>query len=307
MMMIFPLLTLRSASLLVAHRGLPASRRLGLARCAFSTRSTVPDEPEEERFAEGAPARSEALAAALTELGFEDLVALRGSAEFRGSAARRTYNSFVYPKSAGALSNAEKPGRTATTAQQIAFLVREQRAASAEWLRNVDRAQAEVSGTGVHPLYVVLDNVRSAANAGNVLRAAEAAKAARVYLCGITPQPPDARLLKTAVGAAAYVPHEHCPSTMAAVRALQARGVAVWACETTSRSVPHTSPLPLPLALVFGNELIGVDTEVLAACDGVIEVRTQGVKRCSKLYQSRLPTGTAKPARRFRCTASRTL
>ena len=53
----------------------------------------------------------------------------------------------------------------------------------------------------------------------------------------------------------------------------------MWACETTARSVDlRSAALPRPLALVLGNELIGVDTEVLDACDGIVEVPTFGVK-----------------------------
>lgn len=192
------------------------------------------------------------------------------------------YNSFVYPKNAGALANAEKPGRISTIAQSICFLHREQKAQRADWLRNHDRtlSELETSIGARHPLSLVLDNVRSAENVGSLLRAAEAARAERVYCCGITPTPPHKAVLKTAMGAAEYVPFEHQPSTLSAVRALQAKGVAVWAAETCpGRSVDlRHAALPSPLALVLGNELIGVDTEVLAACDGVVEIPLFGVK-----------------------------
>ena len=81
------------------------------------------------------------------------------------------------------------------------------------------------------------------------------------------------------MGSAAHVPHSHEPTTLAVVRRLQAEGVAVWAAETTARSVTyHDAALPQPLALVMGNELIGVDTEVVDACDGVVAVPTYGLK-----------------------------
>ena len=195
-------------------------------------------------------------------------------------AAAQTYNSFVFPKSEAALWNAEKPGRLATIAQSITFLVREQRAARAEWLRNRDRALEEAAALGArHPLHLVLDNVRSAHNVGNLLRAAEAARVEKVHLCGITPTPPHPALLKTAMGSADYVPHAHAGATLAVVRELQAAGVAVWACETTEGACDlRRAALPSPLALVLGNELIGVDTEVLAACDGQLQIPCFGVK-----------------------------
>ena len=141
---------------------------------------------------------------------------------FRGSAALRHYSSFVYPKSAAALANAQKPQRAATIAQQIAFLVREQRAAKAEWLRNVDRAAHEMTRQGAerHPLHLVLDNLRSAHNVGNILRCAEAARCTKVYHCGITPTPPEPKLLKTAMGSADYVPIASSGSTLEVVQEL---------------------------------------------------------------------------------------
>ena len=234
---------------------------------------------EEEAFAAGRDERRARLHAELGRLGL-DVDALLDDPSFRGSAALRTYTSFVLPKSAGALANVEKPQRAATIASSIGFLVREHRAAQAEWLRNHDRALSESEALAPpHPLTLVLDNVRSAANVGNMFRAAEAARIERVICCGITPTPPDEKLLKTAMGSAAHVPHSHEPTTLAVVRRLQAEGVAVWAAETTARSVAyHDAALPQPLALVMGNELIGVDTEVVDACDGVVAVPTYGLK-----------------------------
>lgn len=237
---------------------------------------------EEERFGvEGTADRRARLHAALAEIGV-DVGELTESPELRGSAALRTYTSFVHPRSAGALANAEKPQRAATIANSIAFLLKEQRATADAWLRNHDRALSELPLAPPHPLIVVLDNVRSAANTGNMLRAAEAARVRHVYCCGMTPTPPDAKVLKTAVGSAAYVPHSHVGSTLEAVRALRAEGVTVWAAETTARSVRYDAralqPWPRPLAIVFGNEVIGVDTEVQSECDALVCLPCHGVK-----------------------------
>lgn len=237
---------------------------------------------EEERFGvEGTADRRARLHSALAAIGV-DAAELTESPELAGSAALRTYTSFVHPRSAGALANAEKPQRAATIANSVAFLLKEQRAAADEWLCNHDRALSELPPAPPHPLVVVLDNVRSAANTGNMLRAAEAARVQHVYCCGMTPTPPDAKVLKTAVGAAAYVPHSHAGSTLEVVRALKADGVTVWAAETTARSVRYDAralrPWPRPLAIVFGNELIGVDTEVQHECDALVCLPCHGVK-----------------------------
>ena len=251
-------------------------RRASSPYCS-STRSTARD--EEERFASGAPARALRLKAALRECGFDDEALHELLHGYASTAARRTYLSFVYPKSEGALANAEKPGRHEQIARQISFLEREARADATTWLRNHDRALAQVGASTRHPLHLVLDNVRSAHNVGNLLRAAEAARLEAVHCCGITPTPPEPKLLKTAMGAADYVPYSHEGSTLRVVRALQASGVAVWACETSERSVDlRRTMLPQPLALVLGNELIGVDTQILDIADGIVEIPCFGVK-----------------------------
>jgi len=243
----------------------------------FRSRSTA--KVEEARFAEGSDERRIRLNAALEKIGF-DPAALEDDPEFRGSAALRMYTSFVLPKSSGALASAERPQRAATIASSIAFLVREMRAAKQDWLRNHDRALKEVASLPArHPMTLVLDNVRSAANVGNIFRAAEAARIDHIVLCGITPAPPDAKVLKTALGAAQYVPFSAAPNTLQVVKDLQARGVAVYGVETTELSTAHwATPMPQPVALVFGNELIGIDTEVLRQCDELVCVPVHGVK-----------------------------
>eukprot|EP00315_Gephyrocapsa_oceanica_P028499 CAMPEP_0185465758 /NCGR_PEP_ID=MMETSP1365-20130426/96392_1 /TAXON_ID=38817 /ORGANISM="Gephyrocapsa oceanica, Strain RCC1303" /LENGTH=504 /DNA_ID=CAMNT_0028072495 /DNA_START=89 /DNA_END=1600 /DNA_ORIENTATION=- len=92
--------------------------------------------------------------------------------------------------------------------------------------------------------------------------------------------PPNTKLAKTAFGALESVPTRHAQSTLQAVRALQAGGVAVYAMETTERSQAYSTVAfpPGGVALVLGNEQIGVDTDVLAAVDGIVEIPTFGVK-----------------------------
>ena len=255
----------------------------GAARlCAepYESRSTA--RVEESRFAAGRDARRERLHAELTAIGV-DVDGMLSDASLRGSAALRIYSSFVLPKSEGALANAEQPQRAASIASSIGFMLRERRAARASWLRSHDRAMGEAAARApATPLTIVLDNLRSAENVGNIFRAAEACRAARVYCCGTTPTPPQPRVLKTAVGAAAYVAHTHEPSTLETVRALRADGVHVWAVETTEDAVSlfddDAAPLPSPLALVFGNELVGVDVDVMAACERTVSVPMLGVK-----------------------------
>ena len=76
-----------------------------------------------------------------------------------------------------------------------------------------------------------------------------------------------------------YVPWRKFPSTVEAVRYLKERKIPVWAAETTSASVPYDkAEYPSPLGLVFGNEALGVSGEVLAHCDGLVEIPLKGFK-----------------------------
>lgn len=244
----------------------------------YKSRSTAQPDCSSD-FAIGSEMRRERLHAALQTLGF-DPSSLTDNPEFTGSAALRMYSSFLLPKSAGALATAELPQRATVIANAIAFQVREYRSHQEEWLRNHDKCLEEADTTTVrYPLTIILDNIRSAHNVGNILRLAEAARVANVVLCGITPAPPNPKVLKTAVGAAEYVPFERVGSTLEAVRELKGKGVAVWGVETTSQSKTIWKvDMPTNLAVVFGNELVGCDAQVLKECDDLVCLPTHGLK-----------------------------
>ena len=130
-----------------------------------------------------------------------------------------------------------------------------------------------------HPLYLVLDNLRSAFNVGSIFRTADTARVAQVVTCGYTAHPPHPKLDKTALGTLAYVPTCHFAETTEAVADLQRRQIPVWALETTSRSRPYAEiAYPQPIAIVLGNEALGVHRDVLDRCDGIIEVPVYGYK-----------------------------
>jgi tRNA G18 (ribose-2'-O)-methylase SpoU len=126
---------------------------------------------------------------------------------------------------------------------------------------------------------LILDNVRSAYNVGSILRTAETAGCEEVLCCGFTPTPPHDKLAKTACGADTSVPTRHFPSTLAAVAYSREKGFALVGMETTSRSQSYTAmPYPSKTALVLGNEVTGVDTAVMDACDALVEIPTFGFK-----------------------------
>jgi len=131
------------------------------------------------------------------------------------------------------------------------------------------------------PLVAVLDNIRSMHNVGSVFRTADAFLLERIYLCGYTPQPPHRDIQKTALGATDTVKWEYVSTTVEAVQSLKTDGYLVYAVEQAHHSVPlhsFSASSDKKLAVVFGNEVTGVDDAVLAICDGCIEIPQLGMK-----------------------------
>lgn len=130
-------------------------------------------------------------------------------------------------------------------------------------------------------IVVVLDNIRSAHNVGSAFRTADSFKADRMILCGISAVPPSAEIHKSALGAEDSVEWVHFDSTLDAVAALKAEGYTVISVEQTVNSVKLNDFKPLPgnrYALVFGNEVDGVQQEVVDASDYSLEVPQWGTK-----------------------------
>jgi 23S rRNA (guanosine2251-2'-O)-methyltransferase len=132
------------------------------------------------------------------------------------------------------------------------------------------------------PVIVVLDNIRSMHNVGSVFRTGDAFLIRGIYLCGYTPQPPHRDIHKTALGATETVAWRHFPATLDAIRVLKEESYTVLAVEQTEGSMRLTELPPAlaagPLAVVFGNEVSGVDAAALALCDGSVEIPQWGMK-----------------------------
>lgn len=132
-----------------------------------------------------------------------------------------------------------------------------------------------------NPLVLVLDNVRSLHNVGSAFRTADAFAVEKIYLCGITGTPPNKEIHKTALGATESVEWVHVPTTLEAVEGLKNLGYSVWAIEQAEGSVLLTDFRPTAegkYAFVFGNEVFGVEEEVIQAADGVLEIPQFGTK-----------------------------
>ncbi|MCQ2170707.1 MAG: RNA methyltransferase [Bacteroidales bacterium] len=130
-------------------------------------------------------------------------------------------------------------------------------------------------------LVLILDNVRSAYNVGSAFRTADAFGVDKVYLCGICAVPPSAEIHKTALGAENSVEWEHFGSTLEAVERVKELGFTVISVEQTQNSVclsDFECREGEKYALVFGNEVDGVQQEVVDRSAFAVEIPQQGTK-----------------------------
>lgn len=129
------------------------------------------------------------------------------------------------------------------------------------------------------PVRVILEDLRSAFNVGSIIRTADCALVEQVTACGITAHPPHKKLEKTSLGALDYVPVNYASTAMEAVNTARADGYGVVALELTSRSISIWQyDFPLPVALVLGNEALGISEEVLLKADAIVEIPMLGFK-----------------------------
>ena len=131
------------------------------------------------------------------------------------------------------------------------------------------------------PIVLVLDNIRSLNNIGSVFRTADAFLISKIILCGITAQPPHKDIHKTALGATESVLWEHKQDTLEVVKSLQKEGYSTYAIEQAEGAQMLDSFSPekdQKIALIFGNEVKGVQQEVVSATDGVLEIPQFGTK-----------------------------
>ncbi|MDF2156397.1 RNA methyltransferase [Algoriphagus sp. CAU 1675] len=139
----------------------------------------------------------------------------------------------------------------------------------------------EFKETKKSPIVLVLDNVRSLNNVGSAFRTGDAFRVEKIYLCGITGQPPHRDIQKTALGATESVDWEYSLHTLDTVKKLKSEGYQICALEQVDQSVMLNEFSPdkgKKYALVFGNEVFGVEEEVLKACDQVLEIPQLGTK-----------------------------
>jgi tRNA G18 (ribose-2'-O)-methylase SpoU len=143
------------------------------------------------------------------------------------------------------------------------------------------KSVAEFKQAEKNPIITVIDNVRSVYNVGSIFRTADAFLIEGICICGYSPTPDHKQMNKTALGATETVDWIHYPSAVEAVHELKQKGYAVFAIEQATDSISlekFAANNYDKLAVVFGNEVEGVQQEVIEACDGCIEIPQLGMK-----------------------------
>jgi len=132
-----------------------------------------------------------------------------------------------------------------------------------------------------YPAVIVLDNLRSGLNIGSAFRTCDAFAVRSIELCGICATPPNKEILKTALGATDSVQWNHHKDSISCINHLKEEGYHIWAIETATESISLEKvsfTVKQKVAFVFGNEVMGINDDVMAHCDGAIEIPQIGTK-----------------------------
>jgi len=218
-----------------------------------------------------------------------------------GKSAIKAYRTYIDPRPSklDAVSRENVDVAASRCARQIDFLAKRHRSQEAEWVRHTDAEES--TKRRVFPLVLVLDNVRSAFNVGSIFRTADACGCLEIFTTGITPHPNGSgaeKISKSALGAERVIATRHFVTTKQAVDYLRSDrpNFMLVGMETTERSKCYTN-VRYPwsdifiedgqvidgsrlkgVALFLGNEVSGVDTEIMPLLDEVVEIPMFGKK-----------------------------
>ncbi len=131
------------------------------------------------------------------------------------------------------------------------------------------------------PIIIILDDIRSLHNIGSVFRSADSFLIEKIYLCGITAVPPNKEIHKTALGATDTVTWEYAANVLEVIEKLKQEKVLVYAIEQVENAIflnDFEVEIDKKYALVFGNEVFGVNQEAIKICNGTIEIPQLGTK-----------------------------
>lgn len=236
----------------------------------------------------------------------ESITTMAGNDPYYGKSAIKAYRTFVFPRPSKIQSARDEDVAISAPrcARQIDFLAKRNRSHEAEWVRhhdaehdNEETDETKKKKKKLFPLIILLDNVRSAFNVGSIFRTADACGCSMVVTTGITPSPHGSgreKLAKSALNADRTVPSRHFATTKEAVEYLRREhpGFELIGMETTEWSKCYTEEsypgkgsftvngvLPeLGSVLVLGNEVTGVDTEIMGILDKIVEIPMFGTK-----------------------------
>ncbi len=132
-------------------------------------------------------------------------------------------------------------------------------------------------------LEAMLDNIRSGLNVGSIFRSSDGIGVSKLFLCGITPDPDNSAVRKTSLGAEDNVSWEHVNNGVLKVEELKMASYSIWGLE----SVPSATPIynikeeinEKHIILVVGNEVCGIDPDILRLCDQIVSIPMVGIKR----------------------------
>lgn len=131
-----------------------------------------------------------------------------------------------------------------------------------------------------HPIKLMLHNIRSLYNVGSLFRTADSALLDELIMCGFTPHPPRKEIEKTALGAVDTVPWSYYKNIFEGIERVKNEGYNIAALEICDKSKPYNclEASDFPICIIVGNELSGIDDDVLNECDFALEIPMYGVK-----------------------------
>lgn len=130
-------------------------------------------------------------------------------------------------------------------------------------------------------IFLVLDNIRSMNNVGSIFRTADCLGIGKIYLCGITPTPPHREIHKTSLGAENSVEWKYIDDIIQIINKFKNKNFKILALEQTNKSIDirdFETDNTLNTILIVGNEIDGVNQNVIELCDQIIEIPQFGTK-----------------------------
>lgn len=130
---------------------------------------------------------------------------------------------------------------------------------------------------GALPLVIIMNNLRSAFNAGAIIRTAECFGVSEIYFCGYTPD--NEKVAQTSMGTRELIKAQHFTEAGAAIRSLRSKGYHIYALETAEKADSiYEAEISFPAAMIVGNEALGIPSELLNLADSILEIPLSGWK-----------------------------